>query len=268
MWYYTPLPVVEFLSDFATTWKTRNILEPSCGDGRFFEALSKAISRNGSKKVNKETVYKVLQIALAVLILGLSSGCHNTLTQEERAGINYVSINPEVSMPRSMYFGTRGGHIYLDLLALDVVSGAMARRLTRGRYIEAMMREHDICPDKMIVNQFREQLEAKQIFPLIVEAGGDATFTFKISSFGLDWYSSETPWPPYPFKPVLHTYVYLRKADGTLVWEDYVFTNDYTEGVDPHMYEEYVEDPNVLRKNFEQVTSKVVESFFENIEAN
>ena len=169
MWYYTPLPVAEFLSDFATTWKTRNILVPSCGDGRFFEALSKAISRNGSKKVNKETVYKVLQIALAVLILGLSSGCHNTLTQEERAGINYVSINPEVSMPRSMYFGTRGGHIYLDLLALDVVSGAMARRLTRGRYIEAMMREHDICPDKMIVNQFREQLEAKQIFPLIVE---------------------------------------------------------------------------------------------------
>ena len=48
--YYTPLPVAKFLSDWAITRKTRTILEPSCGDGRFFEALSKAVSRNGSRK--------------------------------------------------------------------------------------------------------------------------------------------------------------------------------------------------------------------------
>lgn len=47
--YYTPLSVVEFLSDWAVTLKTRTILEPSCGDGRFLEALSEAVSRNGAK---------------------------------------------------------------------------------------------------------------------------------------------------------------------------------------------------------------------------
>lgn len=47
--YYTPLSVAEFLSDWAVTLKTRTILEPSCGDGRFLEALSEAVSRNGSK---------------------------------------------------------------------------------------------------------------------------------------------------------------------------------------------------------------------------
>lgn len=47
--YYTPLPVAEFITNWAITRKTRTILEPSCGDGRFFEAISKVVSRNGSK---------------------------------------------------------------------------------------------------------------------------------------------------------------------------------------------------------------------------
>jgi adenine-specific DNA methylase len=44
--YYTPLPVAEFLSDWAITPTTRAVLEPSCGDGRFLEALSNVFSRN------------------------------------------------------------------------------------------------------------------------------------------------------------------------------------------------------------------------------
>ena len=47
--YYTPLDIVEFLSNWVVTLKTRTILEPSCGDGRFLEALSEVILRNGSK---------------------------------------------------------------------------------------------------------------------------------------------------------------------------------------------------------------------------
>lgn len=48
--YYTPLPLAEFLADWAITGKTRTILEPSCGDGRFFQPICKAVSRNGNKK--------------------------------------------------------------------------------------------------------------------------------------------------------------------------------------------------------------------------
>jgi len=39
--YYTPLSVALFLTKFAVDSKTRNVLEPSCGDGIFFEALAK-----------------------------------------------------------------------------------------------------------------------------------------------------------------------------------------------------------------------------------
>ncbi len=46
--YYTPLPVAKFLSNWAITGETRTVLEPSCGDGCFFEAFSQAISRNGT----------------------------------------------------------------------------------------------------------------------------------------------------------------------------------------------------------------------------
>ena len=38
--YYTPLNIAIFLSKFAIDSKTRNVLEPSCGDGVFFQAIA------------------------------------------------------------------------------------------------------------------------------------------------------------------------------------------------------------------------------------
>ena len=37
--YYTPKNVASFLNDFAITSGTKTLLEPSCGDGAFLEAL-------------------------------------------------------------------------------------------------------------------------------------------------------------------------------------------------------------------------------------
>lgn len=48
--YYTPLPVVEFLCRWAITPKSKTILEPSCGDGRFIEAISKVVREKGIKQ--------------------------------------------------------------------------------------------------------------------------------------------------------------------------------------------------------------------------
>ncbi|WP_155631483.1 Eco57I restriction-modification methylase domain-containing protein, partial [Burkholderia cepacia] len=40
--YYTPLDLAIFISKWVKEVKPKNILEPSCGDGVFFEALAKA----------------------------------------------------------------------------------------------------------------------------------------------------------------------------------------------------------------------------------
>lgn len=42
--YYTPPPIAEFLSRWALAHHPQSILEPSCGDGRFLQAISKQIN--------------------------------------------------------------------------------------------------------------------------------------------------------------------------------------------------------------------------------
>ncbi|MCP4357334.1 MAG: class I SAM-dependent methyltransferase [Chloroflexi bacterium] len=43
--YYTPPPIADFLSRWALVHQPQRILEPSCGDGRFLQALSNQINR-------------------------------------------------------------------------------------------------------------------------------------------------------------------------------------------------------------------------------
>ena len=42
--YYTPAPIAAFLSRWALNGGARSVLEPSCGDGVFFDALGAHIT--------------------------------------------------------------------------------------------------------------------------------------------------------------------------------------------------------------------------------
>jgi hypothetical protein len=167
-----------------------------------------------------------------------------------------------------MWWGTTGGSGAAGMAGflLRAGSGAMSDEERMARTIRDIMRKNDIDLGKMIASRFKEELEAKQVFPSIVEDDGDATFTFAIYNYGLLWSSWGYSVPPYPLKPALNVQVYLKKGDGTLVWHDYAVTDDYTGGVDRYMFDEYVADPNLLRKGFEQAASKIVDQFFKNVE--
>jgi len=41
--YYTPAPITKFICDWAITDKNNSVLEPSCGDGNFLEAIAKRL---------------------------------------------------------------------------------------------------------------------------------------------------------------------------------------------------------------------------------
>ena len=221
---------------------------------------------------SKIILIRIFQIALVVSAIGLSSGCQSKLTKEARAGINCVSINTELPMPNAISYGALEGAStwWGGVASLATKQG----RVKGGRAIIAIMRENDINPSKILATQFKEQLEAKQVFPCIVRADGDASFTFEIWS-GLMWDSSGG-FPPYPLKPELTAVVYLKKPDGTLIWKNNktfhwkkgTFFYDSTSEVDAYMHNEYIENPSLLRKGFEQAASNIVGKFLGNIEAN
>jgi hypothetical protein len=225
-----------------------------------------------SKVVRGEiTSIRVFQIGLVVLGVGLSAGCESKLTTEARAGINSVTVNWDGSLPERMEWGHTGGGGGTPALAAVFLSAELAglpEKVRRRRAIGALMRKNKIEPGEILEAQFRKQLEAKQVFSSIVNADGDATFTLDVWSYGLLWDSRGVSWPPYPLKPVLTVNVYLRKPDGTLVWENNAWTSDFTDGVDARMYEEYVENPDLLRKGFEQAASKIASQFLKNIETD
>ena len=224
---------------------------------------------------SKIILKRMFQIALVVSAIGLSSGCQSKLTKEARAGINCVSINTEVPIPSVMLYEYDTPATASTWWNLPIIVGGEAlfgpSRVKRGRAIMAIMWENDIDPGKILVTQFKEQLEAKQVFPCIVRADGDASFTFKIIEYGLLASGSGYSWSPYPLKTALKVKVYLKKPDGTLVWSNDAetgFMKYWREAVDEYRHDEYIEDPNLLRKGFEQAASKIVGQFFKNIEAN
>jgi hypothetical protein len=219
----------------------------------------------------------ISQIALVVAVTGLSSGCQQKLTKKARAGINSVSINTEVSLPERLYVGSKGsvggGTGWFGAVTFAAGIADIPRKIRQSRTISNLMKKNNIVPGRILAMQFKEQLEKEQVFPSIVETDGDATFTFEISSYGLQSYSIGRFWPPYPLRSELTVDVFLKKPDGTLVWKNWAKTYTAhllpgTNGVDAYMYNEYIQNPNLLQKGFEQAASKVVDEFFKNIEVN
>jgi hypothetical protein len=202
-----------------------------------------------------ETKYvTVFRMALSVWIACLASGCQDRLTKEMRTGINSVRVNTEVSRPDVMVYGPREGPSTLLGVAVSLVHSYSEERKT----IEGVMRDEDIDPARILVTHFKEQLEAAKIFPSVVETDADASFRFRIQRYGLQTSDDAAGWPPYPHRAVFAVHVELTKSDGTLVWRNYASTIWGKSEVDAYKDDEYIENPGLLRKGFEQAAGEIV----------
>lgn len=194
---------------------------------------------------------KMLQIIIVLSAIVVFCGCATSrLTRQARAEIRSVTINPEVSIPSEIEY-------FKD----DQTPGSSSNFLGALMAINAVMRDNNIKVDKIVVDEFQRQLTTKQVFPSVVAFGGDANFSFKIHFYGLR---------PRPFTQqgnlgaVLKVTVYLKKANGTLVWKDTAYCS--SERTSAYLWRKYVTEPKVLRMVFEQAAHTVVSDLFEDIE--
>jgi hypothetical protein len=106
-----------------------------------------------------------------------------------------------------MCWGTEGGASgttpLTAVLSVTVHVAVLPEKVRKSRAIYALMRKNNIDLRRIIETEFKEQLEAKQVFASIAETNGDATFTLEIWSYGLVWDSRGVSWAPYPLKPRL-----------------------------------------------------------------
>ena len=196
---------------------------------------------------------KILQIIIVLLAFGVISGCASSkLTRQDLAEIKSVAIDPEVIVPsRIEYFKD------------DIKPGSSANFMGALMAIDDVMDDTDINVGKMVVEEFRKQSTAKNIFPSIANFGGDATLSFKIHYYGFR---------PQAFRPdgylgaVIKVTVYLRNANGKLIWKS---TADCTpERTSAHPWRKYVTEPKQLRTVFMQAANVVVSDLLNNIETN
>ncbi len=194
---------------------------------------------------------KLLQIIIVLSAIVVFSGCAaSRLTKRERARIRSVSINSNVSIPKEIEY-------FKDDTRQDSSSNLLGALMA----INAVMRDTDINVGKIVVEEFREQLAAKQIFPNIVNFGGDAEFSFKIHHYGLR---------PRLFVQeghlggVIKLTVYLKKANGNLIWKS---TADCSpERTNAYLWRQYVTEPKQLRMVFQQAARAVVSDLLKDIE--
>jgi len=200
---------------------------------------------------NKILSAKTLQIITVISTIVVFSGCAaSRLTRQARAGIRSVSISSNVSIPSEIEY-------FKD----DIKPGSPSNFMGALMAIDDVMQDTDLNVGKIVVEEFKEQLAAKQVFPSIVNFGGDANFSFKIHFYGLR---------PRAFAPeghlggVLKVTVYLRKANGKLIWKS---TADCSpERTSAYLWRKYITEPKLLRMVFKQAAHAVVSDLFKDID--
>ncbi len=222
-------------------------------------------------------IIRISRNALIAAAIGLLAGCASQpkLRKEARAGINSVSINTEVSLPERTFWGVSGrsvsGYVWLDVATGIIAKAAESERERKGRTIQALMVKYDINPGRMVAAKFKEQLQAKGVFPDIVDTDGDAAFTFEI--LGCGFHMDRRAIVDHPYRAVLSVDVRLEKPDGTLIWENHASAQDHwllpgSSGVDAYMYHDYTSNPSLIRMGFEQAANRIVNQLLKRIESN
>jgi hypothetical protein len=130
------------------------------------------------------------------------------------------------------------------------------------RIKDAMIKSH-IDLQEIVINEFEKQLKASNLFSSVT-VGGNAYPMFKLS---ITYYGFQ---PSAAFSDKLSPYFWskgvLVNADNSILWEKTKNTNPSDYPAFPgYTLEEYVSDPELLRKAYVAVSVKAVSDLIDNM---
>jgi hypothetical protein len=174
------------------------------------------------------------------------SGCvsQKALTKNDRESIRSVSINKDVKLPDEMYY--RGPAQYFSIAGgiIGAVAGAADAKGAKDQ-LKASMLENKIDLGHIIREQFEIQLLSSNVFPSIVQEGGDAELKFEVRVYGFD----QTNPVSSQLKPALGVLSTLVRADGSVLWQKLEIATNESQ-TQAHTIEEYLRNPQLIREAF------------------
>lgn len=193
---------------------------------------------------------KFIQYGLIFAMLALTAGCANvrTLSAQDKANIQRVTLNPTVTINNDMYYAGPG-----QVLAIGFIGGLVSEAVNRGpkATIQAVMQESKISLPDIVKAEFSREMQksaAMQVTNNPSEAQADLVLNVDMYGLAKPHMLSSTLYP------IIHVTAIIKKPDGTVAWErKEVISQLNAENTTGHTIEEYLAKPEYLREGWTKV---------------
>ena len=208
--------------------------------------------------MNDRPIFSRAATAVVVSISLLLAACANApvaMNDNVRAGVHTVSVDPDVKLPPDMYYQGPG---QAGMMMLGVVGALAAQGIaaTPKARLHAVMDEHHISVPEIVAAEFARQANAATTMKLAVgNEPADARISLVVNMYGL----VQSQGFGSTLYPTMNITATLTKADGTVLWKHTDFVTALnSENKEGHTIEDYLKDPELIRRAFTSGTDLVV----------
>lgn len=208
--------------------------------------------------MNDRPIFSRAATAVVVSISLLLAACANApvaMNDNVRAGVHTVSVDPDVKLLPDMYYQGPG---QAGMMMLGVVGALAAQGIaaTPKARLHAVMDEHHISVPEIVAAEFARQANAATTMKLAVgNEPADARISLVVNMYGL----VQSQGFGSTLYPTMNITATLTKADGTVLWKDTDFVTALnSENKEGHTIEDYLKDPELIRRAFTSGTDLVV----------
>ena len=188
--------------------------------------------------------------AVVVSVSLLLAACANApvaMPENVRAGVHTVSVDPQVKLPPDMYYQGPGqsGMMMLGVIGALAAQGTAATPKAR---LHAVMDENHISVQEILAAEFAKQANAATAMRFAVgNEPADAQVSLVVNMYGIAQ-SQGFGTTLYPTFSVTAT---MTRPDGTVLWKDTDYVTALNgENKEGHTIEDYLKDPELIRKSF------------------
>lgn len=195
-----------------------------------------------------------VQVALVIALSSFIAGCATPLTEANRAKIQQVSIDPNISVPESVrYIGPKENML---MSLFPPLADVFSKHGSNAKKLKQAVADNKIDMKSLFLDRFTSQLKGSKIFPDVSSEKNDAVFSFKIEDYGLvtqSGFNKPKPW--------LSITGLLTASNGEIVWKQREVIGPFTEGTTALTGKEYFDNPALIKSGLECAATIISSNF-------
>jgi hypothetical protein len=205
---------------------------------------------------------KRVMASTVVAAIMATAGCAGVeMSPADRAQIKTIKIRVDDRMPNDMFYHGRAQSVAGAFGAIGALSGLASSSDLKAQII-ATMKANNIQLPIILQAEFSKAMQSQKEFQVVEgDSSADAEMLLVVTSYGLGQSHGFSS-----LYPTLRVGATLRKPDNTVIWlnSDYAtaLNKENTEG---HEFNEYIEQPELLRVAWSNVSGIVSRMLVRNL---